>query len=93
MTARVAEGENPATNPPIGEIFAKNYAKLYIPVVSLSTGDDNKLSQQLKSEFKRTVKWNKYISEMNNQAKTLHEKQHFCKNAQRKYHIFLIFRN
>ena len=66
MTARVAEGENPATNPPIGEIFAKNYAKLYIPVVSLSTGDDNKLSQQLKSEFKRTVKWNKYISEMNN---------------------------
>ena len=93
MTARVAEGENPATNPPIGEIFAKNYAKLYIPVVSLSTGDDNKLSQQLKSEFKRTVKWNKYISEMNNQAKTLHEKQHFRKNAQRKYHIFLIFRN
>ena len=66
MTARVAEGENPATNPPIGEIFAKNYAKLCIPVVSLSTGDDNKLSQQLKSEFKRTVKWNKYISEMNN---------------------------
>ena len=93
MTARVAEGENPATNPPIGEIFAKNYAKLYIPVVSLSTGDDNKLSQQLKSEFKRTVKWNKYISEMNNQAKTLHEKQNFRKNAQRKYHIFLIFRN
>ena len=93
MTARVAEGENPATNPPIGEIFAKNYAKLYIPVVSLSTGDDNKSLQQLKSEFKRTVKWNKYISEMNNQAKTLHEKQHFRKNAQRKYHIFLIFRN
>ena len=24
---------------------------------------------------------------------TLHEKQHFCKNAQRKYHISLIFRN
>ena len=23
----------------------------------------------------------------------LHEKQHFRKNAQRKYHIFLIFRN
>ena len=66
MTARVAERENLATNPPIGEIFAKNYAKLYIPVVSLSTGDDNKLLQQLKSEFKRTVKWNKYISEMNN---------------------------
>ena len=92
MTARVAEGENPATNPPIGEIFAKNYAKLYVPVVCLSTGDDNKLLQQLKSEFKRTVKWNKYISEMNNQAKTLHEKQYFRKNAQRKYHIFVIFR-
>ena len=25
--------------------------------------------------------------------KTLHEKQHFRKNAQRKYHILLIFRN
>ena len=25
--------------------------------------------------------------------KTLHEKQHFCKNPQRKYHIFLIFCN
>ena len=93
MTARVAEGENSATNPRIGEIFAKNYAKLYVPVVSLSTGDDNKLLQQLKSEFKRRVKWNKYMSEMNNLAKTLHEKQHFRKNAQRKYHIFLIFRN
>ena len=26
-------------------------------------------------------------------GKALHEKQHFRKNAQRKYHIFWIFRN
>ena len=34
--------------------------KLYIPVVNLSTDDNAKLSQQLKSSFKRTIKCNKY---------------------------------
>ena len=33
--------------------------KLYVPVVSLSTQDDGKLLQQLKSGFKRTINWNK----------------------------------
>ena len=36
--------------------------KLYVPVVTLSTQDNSKLLQQLKSGFKRTVSWNKYIS-------------------------------
>ena len=44
--------------------------KLYVPVVSLSTEDDNKLLEQLKTGFKRTIKWNKYRSEMTKQAKT-----------------------
>ena len=35
-------------------------AKLYIPVVTLSTEDNAKLLQQLKSGFKRTINWNKY---------------------------------
>ena len=30
--------------------------KLYVPVVTLLTEDDNKLLQQLKTRFKRTVK-------------------------------------
>ena len=33
--------------------------KLYVPVVTLSTGDDNNFLEQLKSRFKRTIKWNK----------------------------------
>ena len=36
--------------------------KLHVPVVTLSTQNNSKLLQQLKSGFKRTVKWNKYLS-------------------------------
>ena len=43
--------------------------KLYVPVVTLSTEDDDFL-EQLKSGFKRTIKWNKHISEMTYQTKT-----------------------
>ena len=34
--------------------------KLYVLVVTLSTQDNTKLLQQLKSGFKRTINWNKY---------------------------------
>ena len=43
--------------------------KLYVPVVTLSAEDDNKLLEQLKLGFKKTIKWNKYRSEMSNQTK------------------------
>ena len=36
--------------------------KLYVPVVNLSTDNDKKLSKELRTRFKRTVKWNKYWS-------------------------------
>ena len=36
--------------------------KLYVPVVTLSTQDNAKLLQQLKSGFRRTINWNKYQS-------------------------------
>ena len=36
--------------------------KLYVPVVTLSTQDNAKLLQQLKSDFRRTIDWNKYQS-------------------------------
>ena len=36
--------------------------KLYVPVVTLSTQDNVKSLQQLKSGFKRVVNWNKYLS-------------------------------
>ena len=36
--------------------------KLYVPVVTLSTKENAKLLQQLKSGFKRAINWNKYLS-------------------------------
>ena len=39
--------------------FAITDTKLYVPVVTLSTQDNAKLLQQLKSGFKRIINWNK----------------------------------
>ena len=36
--------------------------KFYVPVVTLSTQENTKLLQQLKSGFKRVINWNKYLS-------------------------------
>ena len=44
--------------------FAMTDTKLYVPVVTLSTPDDAKLLQKLKSAFKRTINWNKYQSKV-----------------------------
>ena len=43
---------------------------MYFPVFTLATEDDNNFLEQLKSGFKRAIKWNKYRSEMTNQTKT-----------------------
>ena len=40
--------------------FVMTHAKLYVPVVILSTEDIVKLLKQLESGFKRTFDWNKY---------------------------------
>ena len=45
------------------ERFAITDTKRYVPVVTLSTQDNAKLLQQLKSGFKRTINWNKYQSD------------------------------
>ena len=42
--------------------FTITEAKLYVPVVILSTQDNAKLLPQLKSGFKRTISLNKYTS-------------------------------
>ena len=42
--------------------FAITEKKLYLPVLTLSTKDNEKLLQQLKSGFKKTISWNKYES-------------------------------
>ena len=53
------------TNHPPGELnFTTTDTKLYVPVVTLSIENDVKLLEHLKSGFKRTIKWNKYRSQM-----------------------------
>ena len=42
--------------------FAITDTKLYVPVVTLSTQENTKFFQQLKSGFKRVINWNKYLS-------------------------------
>ena len=68
MTVRGAEGDNPAIVAPTGLEFKIKDTKFYVPVVTLSKKKkkkkDIKLLEKLKSGFKRTIKWNKYRSQM-----------------------------
>ena len=57
-------------NNPTDGTFTLKDTNLYVPVVTLSAENDNKLLEQLKTGFKRTIKWKKYRSEMSNQTKT-----------------------
>ena len=43
-------------------IFEITDTKLYVPIVTLSTQENTKFFQQLKSGFKRVINWNKYLS-------------------------------
>ena len=47
-----------------GATFKITDTKLYVPVVTLSKENDTKVLQQLNLGFKRTIKWNKYISQI-----------------------------
>ena len=60
----VNAGANPAIVAPSGTTFKITDTKLFVPVVTLSKEDDIKLLEQLKTGFKRTIKWNKYRSQI-----------------------------
>ena len=64
MTVRAAQGGNPTIGAPTGLEFKITDTKLYVPVITLSKGNDIKLLEQLKSGCKRTIKWSKYRSQM-----------------------------
>ena len=51
-------------------IFAIADTKLYPLVVTLSSNDNAKLLQQLKSGFKRAINWNKYQSKLTRQQQS-----------------------
>ena len=72
QTARAAQGDNPAReriDAPTNATFQITDRKLYVPAVTLSTKNDNNFLEQLKSGFKRAIKWNEYILGMTNQTK------------------------
>ena len=52
-------------NNPEDATFQISDIKLYVPVVTLSKENNIKLSGKLKYGFKKTIKWNKYRSQMN----------------------------
>ena len=60
---------NPATVAPTELKFEITDTKLHVPVVTLSEENDIKLLEQLKSRFKRTIKWSKYRSQITIQPK------------------------
>ena len=64
MTTTDAEGDNPAIVAPSGATFKIKDTHLYVSVVTLSKENDAKLLEQLKTGFKRTIKWNKCRSQI-----------------------------
>ena len=56
-----------AANNPTGlkfQIPKDTGIRLCVPIITLSKENDKTLLEQLKSGFKRTVKWNKYRSQV-----------------------------
>ena len=51
---------------PTDATFEITDTKLYVPLVTLSAENDNKLFEQLKTGFKRAITWNKYRSGISN---------------------------
>ena len=76
ITSKATRDTDPDADPAVDEInnptnatFEIKDTKLYVPVVTAE--NSNKLLEQLKTGFKRTIKWNKYRSEMFNQTKNI----------------------
>ena len=65
MIVRAAGNNNnpPTIVVPAGLEFQIKDTKLYVPVVTLSKENNIKLLEQLKTGFKKTIKWNKYRSQ------------------------------
>ena len=78
------------TNSTVAEKFTITETKLYVPVVSLSTEDNAKLLQLLKSSFKRTINWNKYESSVRRFAQNRYLNYLINPNFQGVNRLFLL---
>ena len=77
ITSKATRDADPGANPAVAAINNPTNAalkikdtKLWVPAVTLSIEDNNKLLEPLKTGLKKTIKWNKYRSEKTNQAET-----------------------
>ena len=68
MERRVIRATRKDTSP-TDATFQITDTELYVSVVTLSTENKKRLLKQLRTGFKTNIKWNKYRSEMTNQAK------------------------
>ena len=73
----IPAGDDPASEPEVDAINAPSDlkfnitgCKLYVPVVTLSAEYENKLYEELKTRIAMTVTWNKYRSQVIDQAAT-----------------------
>ena len=73
-----------------GAAFPISSTKLYVLVVTLSTKDNTKLLQQLKSGFKRTMNWNKYQSTAKLLAQNQYLDQSILPNFQGVNRLFVL---
>ena len=73
------------------EKFAIIDKKFYVPVVTLSTQDNVRLLEQLKSGFKRSINWNKYQSDPKKYAQNRYLNQLVNANFHRVNRIFVLF--
>ena len=70
--------------------FAITETKLYVPVVTLSTQDNAKLLQQLKSGFKRTINWSEFESSKKTFAQNRHLNHLINPSFQRVNRLFVL---
>ena len=70
--------------------FEITNTRFYVPVVTLSTQDNAKLLQQLKSGFKRTINWNKYESNIKTIAQNRYLNHLINPSFQGVYRLFVL---
>ena len=70
--------------------FAITETKLYVPFVTLSTKENEKLLQQLKSGFKKSISWNKYESSIKTFAQNIYLNYLINPNFQGVNRIFVL---
>ena len=77
MSAAVADNDNADSN---DNIFTIKDTKLYVPVVTLSAKDNQKLSKLLSKEFERSVYWSEYETKRENKN-TTNEYRYFTESS------------